>query len=293
MANTLLQLRSGSFLQLNSQISVRITVPLNVIIVSEVHGKDPASVALLSPSNLQTKLDNTDTSVFEKDPLFNGIAPPVVAVDSINATTIRIKSKPKKQTPRGPFLAPAKQHCPAEASINSAKACKKAYEALKNSEEFTYPSVRGLQKNSGHNWPGVPVGCSIQFQGPYVETHQDNSPYFNSFTKSSDKRLKSGEFREICQVGSSSAAKTPHKKKCIPYSERACRAAAKMAGFNLGGKGFRFKGHFSTKGCFGYKSDQYKGVAYFGIGGTLADRKKKRSSPKIDVPGADCSKNLM
>lgn len=79
---------------------------------------------------------------------------------------------------------------------------------------------------------------------------------------------------------------------CVPYSKAACQQAAEKGGLSLGGGGYAFAGKFSTKGCYTYKSGKYEGSAYFGTGGSLAARKKPRKGKKVEVEGADCSRDL-
>ena len=55
---------------------------------------------------------------------------------------------------------------------------------------------------------------------------------------------------------------------CEPYSEQACRDAAKALGLKLGGGGYAFSGAYSLKGCYSYRSGTYAGIAFYGTGGT-------------------------
>jgi len=75
-----------------------------------------------------------------------------------------------------------------------------------------------------------------------------------------------------------------------PYSLEACKAAAQQAGLKLGDQkyGFSaFSGNFGIKGCYTYSSGKYKGSAFYGTGGTLAQRTEIPKSPKLRVQGHD------
>jgi len=72
-----------------------------------------------------------------------------------------------------------------------------------------------------------------------------------------------------------------------PYSLEACKVAAERLGLQTGGTGWDFSGDFGTKGCYTYTSGKYEGRAYYGTGGTAADRKKILESPKARVAGHD------
>ena len=73
---------------------------------------------------------------------------------------------------------------------------------------------------------------------------------------------------------------------CEPYSEQACLEAVK----NLPNPVQSLqKGDFATKGCYYYKEGQYSGEAYWGTGGTLAQRKNHPVKPGQFRPkGYDC-----
>jgi len=66
-------------------------------------------------------------------------------------------------------------------------------------------------------------------------------------------------------------------------TESACEAAALAKGLLIGGAGHDFTGSFVTKGCYAYTSGQYAGRAYFGLGGTAADRSTEPASPQYRV----------
>ena len=65
------------------------------------------------------------------------------------------------------------------------------------------------------------------------------------------------------------------------YSEDACAAEAQKQGLQLGGGGYPFAGAFGTKGCYSYTSGGYKGMAFYGTGGTQS---AMQSSDPRDVP---------
>ena len=66
--------------------------------------------------------------------------------------------------------------------------------------------------------------------------------------------------------------KPTNKKSTICINIDQCRTASKSKGLKLGGKCYKFKGAYKTKGCYTYK----KGNKYHG-------RKKKVNSPKIRI----------
>ena len=80
---------------------------------------------------------------------------------------------------------------------------------------------------------------------------------------------------------------------CVPYSQQACEYAANRHGLRKGGKGYEFASiDFSTKGCYGYKSGSYAGIAFYGIGGLMNEMKAPFTSDDADGPyrlsGDDC-----
>jgi len=76
---------------------------------------------------------------------------------------------------------------------------------------------------------------------------------------------------------------------CVPYSEAACRAAAKAGGLSAGGAGFSFSGNYGTKGCYTYSSGTYANKVYFGTGGTAAQSKASVGGSLIRPAGFDCA----
>ena len=66
--------------------------------------------------------------------------------------------------------------------------------------------------------------------------------------------------------------------KCEPYSEQACRDAAKALGLKLGGGGFDFSfkiDNYPIQGCYAYLSGsgQYADTAYYSAGGSVESMK--------------------
>merc|ERR1712038_1089967 len=93
------------------------------------------------------------------------------------------------------YPAPPGETCSSTALITTAGACQEAYDAIK--VDYTvYPALRGLVKGS---WNGVPVGCSLQFKGSWVDSRGDESPHWNAYHFTDNSRLSSGEFRALCQ----------------------------------------------------------------------------------------------
>jgi len=93
----------------------------------------------------------------------------------------------------------------------------------------------------------------------------------------------------MLQVKTSSHAKLKADAPCVPYGEEACMQAAKRLGLTLGGNGAGFKGDYTTKGCYSYKSGKYKGAAYFGTGGGESARKAAVGGDKFRPSGyEDC-----
>jgi hypothetical protein len=52
------------------------------------------------------------------------------------------------------------------------------------------------------------------------------------------------------------------------------------AGLELGGGGTEFAGDYGTKGLYTYTLGKYKGMAFFGTGGTAAEESAAVSAPK-------------
>ena len=86
-------------------------------------------------------------------------------------------------------------------------------------------------------------------------------------------------------------------EKCIPVrriremlctNEKSCREIALDKGLSLGGHGYEFVGNYGTKGLYSYHSGKYKGMAFYGRGGstnemtTQLDGNKYRPEPKLD-----------
>ena len=67
---------------------------------------------------------------------------------------------------KGPFMMKGGRKCPPGTDINDPQTCLKVYQALFRQHKFRFPSKRGLQKS--HRWPAVPLHCSVQYAGSYV-----------------------------------------------------------------------------------------------------------------------------
>ena len=87
------------------------------------------------------------------------------------------------------------------------------------------------------------------------------------------------------------------EEKCVPIrsirrmrcqDESTCRQVALDKGLNLGGHGFNFAGNYNTKGLYSYHTGKYKGMAFFGTGGSIdemtlkLDGNKYRPQPEPD-----------
>jgi len=69
--------------------------------------------------------------------------------------------------------------------------------------------------------------------------------------------------------------------QCLTQDE--CAAAAQAKGLQLGGAGYDFAGPYGTKGCYTYGSGKYKGMVYFGTGGTEDEMVTAPAPPKFRV----------
>jgi hypothetical protein len=79
---------------------------------------------------------------------------------------------------------------------------------------------------------------------------------------------------------------------CIPFSRERCRNVSIANGLQLGGADYKFTGGYSTKGCYAYSTGKYKGMSFFGTGGSLEQMKASVRSPKYRPTGYDaCSSN--
>merc|ERR1719242_1202223 len=74
---------------------------------------------------------------------------------------------------------------------------------------------------------------------------------------------------------------------CAPYSQEACKLAAVRNGLSKGGNGYAFAGDYSTKGCYTYSSGSYKGIVFYGTGGTDAQNKAPVSGGKVRPAGSE------
>jgi len=76
---------------------------------------------------------------------------------------------------------------------------------------------------------------------------------------------------------------------CEPYEQHACYMAALKNGYTHGIGKYEFASEdYGTKGCYGYTYGDNKGAAFFGKGGSLADKKKPVSGTITRIPGFDC-----
>jgi hypothetical protein len=108
--------------------------------------------------------------------------------------------------------------------------------------------------------------------------------------------------------GSWSSISLPAKRPlgydcCVPYSAKACEEAAKLAGKEMGGRGYAFEGWYGTKGCYTYADGPYKNHVYYGLGGGDADDTEPSTlqsrygtlyspidiTPKVRPRGWDCN----
>jgi len=76
---------------------------------------------------------------------------------------------------------------------------------------------------------------------------------------------------------------------CEPYSKAACAQAAIVNHMTIGGNGYDFAGDYSQKGCYTYKSGDYKNRVYYGLGGSYSEYWGELSGDKMRPPGYDCS----
>lgn len=82
----------------------------------------------------------------------------------------------------------------------------------------------------------------------------------------------------------------PIKRKQKACSEKEnCKSAALKLGLRIGGKGYSFAGNYKTKGCYFYASGKYAGIAYYGTGGSTAEKSTILTLPKQRVADVQCS----
>ena len=112
------------------------------------------------------------------------------------------------------FLAPYRKHCKDGGfrDIESVATCAAAYKALQAEGMFQFPSANnaGVVRTgnagcgSGGCTPprgsqGVPVHCSVQVDGLFVQTHYTSDPHYCAQWACNEQRLGSGEFRMMCR----------------------------------------------------------------------------------------------
>ena len=81
---------------------------------------------------------------------------------------------------------------------------------------------------------------------------------------------------------------------CTPYSESACRLAAEKAGLELGRGKYKFASFtYGNKGCYTYVNGDYKGSAYYGLGGdsTSISEPYDVTTKYYRPEGYDCSQS--
>lgn len=111
--------------------------------------------------------------------------------------------------------------CSFGSTIEDPDQCQVAYDALRN--KFAHPARRGLVQ--GH-WSNLPVGCSQQFQGSFVNAYHDQSPHFNTYGNPNPTRSTSGEFVNICKEPSYWMATTKLCPKGLEIKDQfVCKAA--------------------------------------------------------------------
>ena len=78
---------------------------------------------------------------------------------------------------------------------------------------------------------------------------------------------------------------------CVPYSQEACLDAGKRLNLQVGGGGYEFADHYSTKGCYAYDSGnaKYAGMMYYGTGGTTEQMQESLTAPMYRPKGYDCA----
>jgi hypothetical protein len=75
---------------------------------------------------------------------------------------------------------------------------------------------------------------------------------------------------------------------CEPYSQLACSAATLSMSFEMGTNP-NFAGDYETKGCYAYLDGVYKGLSFYGTGGTVEQMQKSVKNPKWRPQGYDCN----
>ena len=77
---------------------------------------------------------------------------------------------------------------------------------------------------------------------------------------------------------------------CEPYSQQTCRNLGAKLGFKLGHGAYDFIGDYGTKGCYSYKTGEYKGALFYGQGGTKDEKSipLDKSSNIFRPEGYDC-----
>ena len=82
-------------------------------------------------------------------------------------------------------------------------------------------------------------------------------------------------------------------QQCEPYSQMACMdAILSLSWLEMGtipNSGYEFAGDYNPKGCFAYLSGNYKGLSYYGTGGTVEQMQQSLENPMWRPQGYDCN----
>ena len=79
---------------------------------------------------------------------------------------------------------------------------------------------------------------------------------------------------------------------CEPYSQSACIAATLSINFEMGtiqNSKYEFAGDYENKGCYVYLSGDFKGLSFYGTGGTVEEMQQSLQNPKERPQGYDCN----
>jgi len=118
--------------------------------------------------------------------------------------------------------------------------------------------------------------------------------------KNVDKRkAKLVTEKEVCNGGTcpkpaDDKNSTDSDSICDPYSKEACMSAALSMGYKLGNltnSGYNFSGIYATKGCYGYPNGVFKGLVFYGLGGSEEDMQDQVTNMqgRIRPQGYDCN----
>ena len=79
---------------------------------------------------------------------------------------------------------------------------------------------------------------------------------------------------------------------CEPYSQSACIAATLSMNFEMGtiqNSEHEFAGDYENKGCYVYLDGVYKGLSFYGTGGTVEEMQQSLQNPEERPQGYDCN----